>query len=1235
MLDWLKKIANNGHLQNAAGISKEALQLLRADFELLEPLKKGLPERLMQYAVDGVGEEVLGELRAEPTAHQVFALIFSDQSRSKWKQRAQFFCLVQPEDLSLFYRLGEIYLAASGQNVPHFFYHKHQWLQALLAESVSAVHYQHDQIPNGFRPNAEDIETLLHQQQQPPSELVKMFCFADLKHWSTEYLLPKIAQVPGFDRSVLRYPEEMKAALQQRAIKQLLQVIGLFSIQKIPIDPFLPELVALLMSNSKQVREATASLCYGQPAKVMPPLQRYLKKGKPNEKILAVQWLSKIAKDTALPLLSAHLEEETDEKVRNEIQTVLSFLDSKQAISKHNFDLPLLPEINLFVPLPEEIHQQILKMMTLYNQRIAQLCMSPKTKMGRSTDKIVEIHRDAIERVFTLLQGDVHKAESYTNYQQAKVEFDYEARDMMRKPLLSLVRHPAIQPIHFVRLTLLFRQLEILNNTKQIEINHGFLFNDLQKSYQQSHTPKIDLRGLAQVLSALNFPEEAIGWHYLESFRYIYPFSIDEELTWSYYAEHLSMIRQALGIEAIERQVPDDSLRIAALTILGSFPVVPGELIPYLWSVALGASKSERPLAMACLKHVPGKDQVLIDALKDAKQETRQAAAEWLGRFQVTQAITPLRDALKKEKYEAIKATILNALQQLGVSLSEMVDRQALLNEAHDGLKKGIPPALSWFPFTHRPDVHWKDTGTLVEAEVVTWWLVMTTKIGNPEPTALLLAYGELLAPKEREALARFVLEAWISYDNLRKYTQQEAADLAHQQTEQMKVYIQRYPQYYPDWSEEQHYKAVLNSLLNECKGSAIKEKGMLALVAALGGDDIAPLAHKYIKYWYGNRLHQGKALVHMLAWIDRGSAIQVLLLLATRFRTKGIQQEAEQCVQALAERKQWTIDELADRTIPTAGFDDGPEMLLDYGSRTFSARLNDEGIITLFDESGKAIKALPEARKDDDVEKVKEAKKAFSTAKKEVKNLVTMQKSRLYEAMCTQRSWRFEEWQAFLHEHPVMRLLCQRVVWQLDGQPAQTFRPLNDGTLSDAQDNEVTPNAVDLLRVAHSCTISKQQQQDWLRHYQDYEVKSLFDQFTRPLYTLPEKMKEETELNDFLGHLLEAFKLRGKVNNFGYTRGVAEDGGWFYCYEKCFPGLKIDAVLEFSGNSLPEENRLVALKTLSFREHPESNEQRYQARQIPLGEIPPVLLSECWNDLRLLAAEGSGFDKDWEKKVE
>ena len=42
-----------------------------------------------------------------------------------------------------------------------------------------------------------------------------------------------------------------------------------------------------------------------------------------------------------------------------------------------------------------------------------------------------------------------------------------------------------------------------------------------------------------------------------------------------------------------------------------------------------------------------------------------------------------------------------------------------------------------------------------------------------------------------------------------------------------------------------------------------------------------------------------------------------------------------------------------------------------------------------------------------------------------------------------------------------------------------------------------------------------------------------------------------------------------------------------------------------------------------------------YGRQPVSLGDVPAVLLSETWHDVRSIAAEGGGFDADWEKKTE
>ena len=131
----------------------------------------------------------------------------------------------------------------------------------------------------------------------------------------------------------------------------------------------------------------------------------------------------------------------------------------------------------------------------------------------------------------------------------------------------------------------------------------------------------------------------------------------------------------------------------------------------------------------------------------------------------------------------------------------------------------------------------------------------------------------------------------------------------------------------------------------------------------------------------------------------------------------------------------------------------------------------------------------------------------------------------------------------------------------------------------------------------------------------------------------LPEEKKKETEIKDFEGYGMTNYQLRGKITKLGYIRGEAEDGGVFMLYRKPFPSLKIDAEIHFSGSGLPETDGPVVLFHLCFAaQKPEGQTYSWNANFMELNKVPSVLLSECYNDLKQLAAEGTGFKADWKK---
>ena len=101
----------------------------------------------------------------------------------------------------------------------------------------------------------------------------------------------------------------------------------------------------------------------------------------------------------------------------------------------------------------------------------------------------------------------------------------------------------------------------------------------------------------------------------------------------------------------------------------------------------------------------------------------------------------------------------------------------------------------------------------------------------------------------------------------------------------------------------------------------------------------------------------------------------------------------------------------------------------------------------------------------------------------------------------------------------------------------------------------------------------------------------------------------------------------------FCWVSGAAADAGWFTTYEKAYPSLGIQAVIEFTGNPLPEEERDVALLALYFTRAVEPGGFGAPAADLQLGDIPRVLLDECRSDYATVAAEGPGFAADWEKQ--
>jgi len=1234
MFGWLKD-------KLTGGSKASAVEELRAEFKDLEQLPgapAGLADRLARFILTGEGPGILSTLPKLKNIQTGPAIIFTTADLGQPSGLAKLITHL-PQDPEILLRLAKVYdtlrhaagvgVAFSfGAPVIPAFDGSFSWLRTFLTE-ISVNGQQKDRIfPAGL------VVAMIEVSGSDPGVLRRgPFFFEDaqgktqLNSW-TRAPSTVFQCLDQFSEFVLSSPDEIRPAFRQREAHSRAGVLEALAALQISPEPFAEEVAALAVAGSKEVRESAVPLISQQFLLFKELLERHAEQSSADERFNAVRLLARLGGDGEREFLSQRLEKEKSEKIRELLRDTLALATTQATLAIEQYDFPEIPEVPVRAPLDKKclaiLREQILGVESATAIQFANNKFAKQQGWTRTP-----VTPEAADRLLEALQNYVVKDPDLREF----FGNSYGVTDS----LLHLPIPSEFQLIHVIRWCLLLAKHAAGVSGKLDRWQLGFHWHNPLQSYQKIQNKTIDLRELAAVFRTIGLDEGDIGRTVLQRNEYTISFfpEAEPEKCWPYFAERIYLLEEALGSRASQEYF-GESQRQHAFRLLQLFPQVPQRLIQPIWEVALGGNKSDRDPAQACLENFPNKEEKIVAALASRQQDTRSAAAQWLGALGYKDAIPALRTALAKEKSEVVKDEFIKSLELMGVPLDELLDLDRLDEEAEKGLKKGIPKDLDWFPVSELPTVVWADSGKPVPTAIVHWFILQGYKLKTAEASPALRRYCSLFRKEDRERLGRFVLEAWIAQDTKPKYTADQASAEAQRVARQTAAYAKQAPQYYPDFDEQRVYQTNFNWLIVQPEGSQNSTKGILAVAGACCGGDVAPTVHRYVKQWYGMRAAQCKALLQVLAWVDHPNATQVVLSVANRFRTKGIQEEAMRLCELLADRKGWTMDELSDRTIPTAGLDEAGTMELDYGTRKFIVTLSEDMSIALTNENAKTIASLPDGNQSDDPEKVKQAKAAVSSARKELKSVLSMQRDRLYEALCTQRTWRFEDWDTYLRQHPIVGRYCQRLVWVAydDERVVESFRPLPDGTLTNRQDDEVKLTEDTPIRLGHDETLADDDRTAWLQHFSDYEVEPLFQQFGKQQFTLTDDMKDKTDIRDFLGHIVKAFSLRTRLTRLGYTRGAAEDGGWFLEYRKTFLSLGMEAVIEFTGNSLPEENRTVALQRLYFTRRL-GHGTMVMSRELPLGKLPRVLLAECWNDIRIAAADGPGFAADWEKQTE
>lgn len=687
---------------------------------------------------------------------------------------------------------------------------------------------------------------------------------------------------------------------------------------------------------------------------------------------------------------------------------------------------------------------------------------------------------------------------------------------------------------------------------------------------------------------------------------------------WPISIAHLDVL---LG--AMPPRTTDININTMALYILAALPVLPAAAVDAVLFAALDPRRNVSQPAQAMLMDVDGIDDRLIATLADKRQAVRGNAATFLADRGVKAAVAPLVKKLKTEKSETARADMIAALDALEGDTAPYLGKAALMKEAQVFVSKLPNAKIDWLNLETAPALKWAD-GSAVDPIVPDAWLRLAVKLKSPEGSPLFGLYLDQLEPASVTALGNWVLASWIAHDTW-KPASDELRGRAQKQAEADKAAGKTW---YSSWTVDEIADFLLRNWQSGYANSGSDAKGILALTLRADPVTSSNSIAAYLKQ-HGKRVSQAKCLVEVLAGAGSPEALQVLVATSTRFKQRTVRELAGRCVSEIAEARGWTEHELADRSVPSGGFEEDGLLALEVGEegKPYSARLGSDLSVKLFNPDGKEVKSIP-AGKDDNT---KESKKLLSDAKKAVKAVTAQQTTRLYDAMIGARIWQKSDWEADIVSHPILSRLVERVVWRgldTEGKLVITFRPTSEGDRLTEYGDDADLSNVTQIDIAHTATVAEDIRQAWLTHLSDFEINPLFAQLSRPMQILDAAQGKLTGIKDREGWLMEAFQLRSAATKAGYDRGPVEDGASFYQYVKTFRNAGVRAELTFTGSYVPEDNIAVAVIEMQFRD---SNENTYSEAKT-LSEVPAMVLSEAWNDLHEIASVGA-FDAEWQKK--
>ncbi|MEU5870999.1 DUF4132 domain-containing protein [Glycomyces sp. NPDC047369] len=322
--------------------------------------------------------------------------------------------------------------------------------------------------------------------------------------------------------------------------------------------------------------------------------------------------------------------------------------------------------------------------------------------------------------------------------------------------------------------------------------------------------------------------------------------------------------------------------------------------------------------------------------------------------------------------------------------------------------------------------------------------------------------------------------------------------------------------------------------------GAPSKDSWAFTQLARFADDDTVARLEALVRRWPGQGQHKrAVAGLELLGAIGTESSLRALYSISRKVAFRPLKKEAGRQIELVAARLGLSPEQLADRLVPDFGLGGG--LVLDYGSRRFTVGFDERLVPYAIDGDGKRLARLPKPGKQDDAAVADDAYQRFAQLKRDVKKVAEEQVRRLERATAAQRTWTAPQFLDFFADHPLLRHLARRLVWEaLTADAVLAFRIAEDGTYANVEDEAIDLPEDARIRLAHPAALGDALAA-WTEVLADYEVLQPFPQLGRPVLEFTAEELRTGRLERFTGRMISVGRLFA-LSKLGWRSGPADN---------------------------------------------------------------------------------------------